>query len=198
MSIPLPKMILARHGATDWNEQRRYIGHTDQPLSELGRNQARGLGRALAHLDLDAIYCSDLRRACETACEVQQAACGEGRSLPPIIADARLREMDFGWIEGLTYEEAMARFPEEMTRWYGQMETLTPPGGTESLPGVRSRVCHFMKELSRRDYGRVLVVTHGGIINSWLAQIGKKPFWENPLGHGEWTEIEGQGVREAE
>ncbi|WP_025690793.1 histidine phosphatase family protein [Paenibacillus zanthoxyli] len=198
MNVPLTKIILARHGATEWNTQRRYLGHTDQPLNELGRKQAKELGSALAHFHLDAIYCSDLRRARETACEVQRAVCGAGRTQPPLIADARLRETDFGWIEGLTYEEAMARFPEEMTRWYEQIETRTPPGGKESLSDVRSRVCHFMKEVSGQDYGRILIVTHGGVINSWLAHIGKKPFWENPLRHGEWTECEGQEVRESE
>ncbi|MFD1773103.1 histidine phosphatase family protein [Paenibacillus rhizophilus] len=198
MDVPLTKIIFARHGATDWNAQRRYIGHTDQPLNELGRHQAKELGSALVHFRLDAIYCSDLWRARETACEVQRAVYDAGQSRPPLFEDARLKETDFGWIEGLTYEEAMARFPEEMTRWYEQMETQTPPGGKESLSDVRSRICHFMKEVSGQDYSRILIVTHGGVINSWLEHIGKKPFWENPLKHGEWTECDGQEVRETE
>lgn len=198
MDVPLTKIILARHGATEWNAQRRYLGHTDQLLNERGRKQAKELGSALAHFHFDAIYCSDLRRARETAAEVQRAVFDAGLSRPPIISDARLRETDFGRIEGLTYEEAMARFPEEMTRWYEQIETLAPPGGKESLSDVRSRVCHFMKEVSGQDYSRILIVTHGGVINSWLAHIGKKPFWENPLKNGEWMECEGQEVRETE
>lgn len=200
MTVSPKKFVFARHGVTDWNLERRYLGHTDQPLNELGKNQAKELGNDLINslFDFDSIYSSDLLRAYETAYEIQKTINDiTGRWLR-IVEDVRLREMDFGWIEGFTYEEALATFPEEVTRWYEQPETLPPPGGKESLCQVRSRVSSFMKEVSKQGYDCILIVSHGGAINSWLSHVGKKPFWEMSLGHGKWVEFESQEMNKSE
>ncbi|MNM11695.1 Phosphoserine phosphatase 1 [compost metagenome] len=185
---PLKKIILARHGITDWNSRRRYLGSSDIPLNEQGRKQAEEIGEAMAQYGLEAVFCSDLRRASDTALEVQQAVKEtEGINLP-LIPDARLREIGFGSIEGWTYEEAMKGYPDEVTRWYENPDHIPPPGGAETLAMLRDRVSKFMQELSEQPYSCVLVVTHGGVINAWLEQIGAKSFWDTPLGHGEWIE----------
>jgi broad specificity phosphatase PhoE len=92
-------LLLVRHGETDWNAEGRLQGHTDRPLSDLGRRQARQLAGELASEELDAIYSSDLARARETAEIV-----GERLGLP-VVLDPDLREKDWGTWEGLTSVE---------------------------------------------------------------------------------------------
>jgi broad specificity phosphatase PhoE len=184
------KAVFARHGTTDWNLERRYLGHTDMPLSDVGRSQAKELGKAVAHFCFDAIYSSDLRRAYETAAHVQQVIYKTTGILPSLTVDPLLREMNFGRIEGLTYEEATDRFPDEMRRWYENIETLPPPGGEESLTQVRDRMIMFMNQLARQEYRKVLIVSHGGTIRSWLSYMRQKPFWEVTIKHGQWIEYD--------
>ena len=92
-------LLLVRHGETDWNAEGRLQGHTDRPLSDYGRGQARGLAEELEGEELEAIYASDLARARETAEIV-----GERLGLP-VVLDPDLREKDWGTWEGLTAVE---------------------------------------------------------------------------------------------
>ena len=138
-------ILLARHGETDWNVQKRWQGHADPPLNERGRAQARDLAARLAETPLDAIYSSDLRRALETA-EIVAA----GRGLP-IGTDPRLREIDVGAWEGLTGDEVAERFPDG----------ARPDG--ESLEAFRDRVVGTLSAIGEsHDGATVLVVAHGG------------------------------------
>src|SRR6476661_9887592 len=89
-------LLLVRHGETDWNADGRLQGHTDRPLSDFGRRQARQLAEELAEEKLDAIYASDLSRARETA-EIVGVRLGLG-----VVIDPGLREKDWGTWEGLT------------------------------------------------------------------------------------------------
>ena len=97
------RLILVRHGETEWNAQRRYQGHSDVPLSALGRRQAARAAERLAALKIDAVYTSDLGRALETA-----EIIAEQRGLE-VCAEPRLRELNFGVFEGLTFDEAQAQ-----------------------------------------------------------------------------------------
>ena len=92
-------LLLVRHGETDWNADGRLQGHTDRPLNDYGRAQARGSPTELAGEELEAIYASDLARARETAEIVG------GRLGLPVVLDADLREKDWGTWEGLTAVE---------------------------------------------------------------------------------------------
>ena len=89
-------LLLVRHGETDWNADGRLQGHTDRPLSDFGRRQARQLAEELADESLEAIYASDLARARETAEIVG------GRLELPVVLEPDLREKDWGTWEGLT------------------------------------------------------------------------------------------------
>jgi broad specificity phosphatase PhoE len=185
------KAVLARHGTTNWNVEKRYLGHTDIPLNETGRNEARQMGLELSEVPLDAIYSSDLRRAFETAQIVRDEILSAAGKLHEVITDSRLREMHFGMIEGMSYEEAMLLDSVSVTAWYDQMETIPPPGGTESALQVQERVVDFMNEIGQKGFQRVLIVTHGGTIRSWRSFIEKKRFWEDvSLKHGHWMECE--------
>ena len=134
--------MLVRHGETDWNADGRLQGHTDRPLSEYGRRQARQLAAELEHEDLEAIYASDLSRARETADIV-----GEQLRLAVVI-DADLREKDWGTWEGLTPVE------RDRVEFVG-----------ESTEAHRERVLAALRRIAERyPKGSVLVVTHGGSV----------------------------------
>jgi len=101
------RVILVRHGESRGNAEGRFGGHTATPLSERGRAQAEAVARALAADDVTAIYSSDLARAVETA-----APLADSLDLEINLSEA-FRERGVGRMEGLTFEEAAAQFPEE-------------------------------------------------------------------------------------
>ncbi len=142
-------ILLARHGETDWNRDRRVQGHSDTTLNETGRAQARALAAALAAEPLDAVYSSDLSRARETA-EIVAA-----RHELPVSLDPQLRERSFGSWEGLTGAEIDARFGD----W------SLHDGETDDH--VRERVLAATHRIVARHPGEeVLVVSHGGVLAS--------------------------------
>ncbi|MFZ0342958.1 MAG: histidine phosphatase family protein [Gaiellaceae bacterium] len=133
-------LLLVRHGETDWNAEGRLQGHTDRPLSDYGRGQARRLAGDLQGEEFEAIYASDLARAHETA-----EILGERLGLP-VVLDPDLREKDWGNWEGLTaVERDRVEFVGESTAAHAE-RTL---GALRRIAG-------------RHPSGRVLVVTHGG------------------------------------
>jgi phosphoserine phosphatase len=151
-------ILLARHGQSDWNATARWQGHADRPLTDTGREQARALAARLAHIELDAVYSSDLRRATDTAAVVAAAQGLDVRERP------ELREVDVGSWSGLTRKEAEKRFPEGFSRW-----REGHPGWVdgESYEDMTDRVLAAVSGIAR-DYegGRVLVVSHGGPIRA--------------------------------
>ena len=107
----MTRILLARHGETDWNRIGRWQGHADPPLNEAGREQAAALAERLAGDGIAAIYSSDLRRASATARTV-------GKQLGlAVVEDPALREIDVGSWSGLTRAEVAERFPEGFARW---------------------------------------------------------------------------------
>ncbi len=150
--------LLARHGETDWNFERRVQGHADRPLNDTGRAQARALADELDGEPIDAVYSSDLMRAHETARIVAER---KGLS---VIAVPDLREKHFGTWEGLTDREILARFPDARTRPWGDAET------TEE---VAERVLGAIRRIAEtHPGGRVLVVSHGGPLRALLLHCG--------------------------
>jgi len=135
-------LLLVRHGETDWNAEHRWQGHTDVPLNERGREQARALAEQLAAEPVDAIYASDLSRARATA-EVVAERLGL-----PVTVDPELREIDVGSREGLTGEEVGDR------EWDGELH--------EAHAERVLRAVHRIA--AAHPTGRVLVVAHGGCL----------------------------------
>lgn len=127
------KLLLQRHGQTALSVERRYSGHGDPELTELGRRQAAGAAARLAGVPgVAAVLTSPLLRARQTA-EAIAAASGV-----PLVVRPRLIETDFGAWEGLTFREARDRDPEVHGAWLGS-EDAAPPGG-ESFAAVGERV----------------------------------------------------------
>ena len=147
-------ILLARHGETDWNFERRVQGHADRPLNETGRAQARALADELDGEPLDAVYSSDLARAHETARIVAE------RKGLPVTAVPDLREKNFGSWEGLTDDEVLLRFPDARRGHWGDGET-----GAEMAERV---VAALGRIAEAHPGGRVLVVAHGGPLHAVL------------------------------
>lgn len=161
-------LCLVRHGETPWNAERRLQGHLDIPLNDHGREQARATATLLEGQRFDAFYSSDLVRALETARSI-------ARNVMPVTLPA-LRERNYGSFQGLTYEEAKQSLPEA----YAAFETRNPgfefPGGGESLLTFRGRVERAMNSLASRHAGqRLLVVTHGGVLDIIHRLVTGKP-----------------------
>jgi broad specificity phosphatase PhoE len=147
--------LLVRHGETDWNAQKRWQGHSDTPLNERGREQARALAESIG--GVDAVYSSDLARARETA-EIVAARFGL-----EVLVDQRLRERRFGAWEGLTAEEIEQRFPAEHDRW--QAGEGYGAGDAEPFDAFAARIRSFLDDVVREHPDdEVLVVAHGGSI----------------------------------
>jgi len=133
-------LLLVRHGETDWNADGRLQGHTDRPLSDFGRRQARQLAEELTRDEVEVIYSSDLSRARETA-----EVIGERLALP-VVLDPDLREKNWGTWEGLTAAE------RDRVEFVG-----------ESTQAHQERMLGALRRIAEKHPGRrVLVVTHGG------------------------------------
>ena len=148
-------VYIARHGETQWNIEGRTQGACDIGLTDKGRTQALRLARRLKGLPIREIYCSDLKRAVETASIVGQEI-GAGLVVTPL-----LREASFGEWEGHTIGEIERIFPGQLTRWYDD-HTFCAPGG-ESLSCVRERIRKFIDQIKSLGYAEdegILVVSH--------------------------------------
>jgi broad specificity phosphatase PhoE len=151
-------IYLARHGESDWNAENRFQGHTDRPLTDLGRRQAELLAQQVAEIPLGAVYTSPLRRCAETAEIV-----AEPLGLQP-VRDAALCEVDVGSWAGLNRREVEERFPEGFRSWIA--------GGSgwedgESYEAMADRVLRAVRSIAEsHGDGHVLVVSHGGPIRA--------------------------------
>jgi len=188
----MTRLILWRHGNTDWNGANRVQGQTDTPLNELGRHQAARAAAVLAALHPDAIVTSDLSRAADTAAELATL------TGLPARTDPRLRERHYGRWQGLTMTEIAERFPDEHARWRAGEQS--PGGGVESLDDLGKRVAQALQEAAdRAPGGTTVLATHGGgarqgcgMLLGWPAEVTRTL---GPLGNCRWTELRHDAVR---
>jgi probable phosphoglycerate mutase len=153
-------LVFLRHGETAWNAEGRIQGHIDIALNPLGIAQAEAVGKRLARERFDAIYSSDLARAFHTA---RPAVPDPDRT---IIKDRRLRERHLGVLQGLTGEQAMA---DQLAAWkaFKSRDPDVELAGGESLGEFSRRVVGFVEDVLDKHAGRrVLVVTHGGVLDA--------------------------------
>jgi probable phosphoglycerate mutase len=152
--------IVIRHGETAWNAQGRIQGHLDSPLNEEGLAQALMVGERMAHERFDALYSSDLGRALQTAQPIAD------RTGHEIVRNPRLRERHLGIFQGLTSAECERDHPADYRRFHGRDPDHQVPGG-ESIRQVVQRVSdEFTALAARHPTGRLVVVTHGGILDA--------------------------------
>jgi probable phosphoglycerate mutase len=168
-------LVVVRHGETAWNRELRFQGQRDVVLNDMGHEQARRVALHLAGELVDAVYSSDLLRACETA---QPTADALGRE---VLRDEGLREQSFGIVEGLTAVEIRAGHPEVLENWARFDADYQIPQG-ESIRQFHTRVMAAVQRLAARHAGqRLLVFTHGGVLDmlyrsaKHLALSGPRP-----------------------
>ena len=163
----MQKWLLIRHGETEWNASGRIQGHSDVPLNDAGRRQARLLGERLSGVELAAVYSSDAARALDTA-----RAVAAGRDIG-VTVRGQLREKSYGEWEGKTGPEVKAGYPEEFVRWQVQRDvSFVAPGG-ESESELRARVRAAADGL-RRSHGdgeTIAVVGHGGSLRALASEL---------------------------
>lgn len=154
------RLCLVRHGETAWNAEKRLQGHLDVPLNEVGHVQAQATAASLAGQQFAAFYSSDLRRAQQTA-----AAAGRALGLDATL-EPELRERHYGVFQGLTYDEARERFPDEYARFDARDLDFAFPGNGESLGEFATRIHLALTGIANRHAGQqTLIVTHGGVLD---------------------------------
>jgi len=160
------EIVLIRHGVTAWNQQRRFQGQVDTPLSEEGHEQAMLTARHLSEnrqsQPICAIYASDLKRAWSTAEPI-------ARMLGlPILKQSLLRERHFGIFEGKTHEELQLEgLQADYQRWRNREPDFAVPEGGESLRTFFDRTERALQILvaAHRIGERIVAVTHGGFLD---------------------------------
>jgi len=148
------ELWLVRHGETTYSASKRVAGWSDPPLTENGRRQAGALREVIDGTKFAGVWSSDLVRAVESA----RLAWGSA------VADARLRECNFGSLEGCSYEEADSTWGEVFRDFRG----FQAPDG-ESHADFRGRILQFVEEL---EPGRHLLFVHGGVIRALTQDLG--------------------------
>lgn len=187
------KLILARHGETDWNVAKKIQGVTDTDLNENGLRQARELAAAVlaGDLGITAIYSSHLKRAAQTAAYVAEAL-----NLPYHTMEA-LQELNFGKWEGNSWPEVKERYPEEYGVWYTNRRYTPVPKG-ESYQQMLERVIPALQEIVRREKGNALVVIHSAEIVALQAALHNTSFQtmakDYPIGNAQMVELGGEQI----
>jgi broad specificity phosphatase PhoE len=187
------RILLVRHGQSEWNASGRWQGWADPPLTDVGRAQARSAAGGLGAVD--AVVASDLQRAVETASIIADTI-GVG----PVVVEPGLRERDVGEWTGLTRAEIEERWPELLQSFFrrsggpGSGEATTgpvdPPGG-ETAVQIIERVIGAVARIAEAHTGAdVLAVAHGGVIRMLERHLGVEPAQLPNLGGVELT-VEG-------
>jgi broad specificity phosphatase PhoE len=161
--------FLVRHGATIWHAENRYAGVSDVVLDPRGYAQAERLAAWASEAGLAAVWSSPLSRARETAAPAARAAGLE------LQIDERLREIDFGKIEGKTMAEAEQLFSEEMRRFRVDPATYPMPGGEDPYRAAQRAVSALRDISASHPQGRVLVVAHNTLIRLTLCSLFSIP-----------------------
>jgi broad specificity phosphatase PhoE len=164
VNLAVQRILLIRHGRTDWNVEGRWQGSLPVPLNDEGRAQAQALGAYLRGSGLSAVYTSDLPRAFDTAQAVADAL-----NLQP-CADERLREFDLGIFQGLTRDEIIARYPSEWAALRENYWDYVIPGG-ESRRAMQNRMFNAWQDIAASAEGTVALVSHGGSIKLLLLRV---------------------------
>lgn len=195
------RLVMLRHGQSEFNAGSRMQGQLDTGLSELGRDQAVAAAEVLAKFDPLLIVSSDLRRAYDTAVTLAE------RTGAPMVVDRRLRETHLGDWQGMTHNEVDAAAPGARIAWRNDA-TWAPHGG-ESRVDVARRSVPVVTELIEslpnwgedEPYRPVVLVAHGGLIAALTAELLGLPVANWPvlggMGNASWVQLSGHSADDA-
>ena len=191
------RIVIWRHGQTDWNIQSRFQGHSDIPLNKVGEYQANHAAKTLAGMNPNRIISSDLIRAQQTAAPLLEL------TKIKLEIDAQLRETNGGNWEGKTETENHANDPENFRAWLTGKDIKAGEIG-ESRKDVAMRARAAFDRAIKDATGTIVFVTHGGTARCLLGSVLNLPFdnwaalgglsnacWSvlEPKAHG-WTLVE--------
>ena len=179
-------LLLVRHGQSTWNDEGRWQGQADPPLSALGEAQAAEAAARLAGVGFAAVASSDLVRARRTAEIVARSL-----ALGPVIVEPRLKEYDVGRWCGLTKPEIEQGWPGMIAAWAGGALPSTPGG--ELRVAFAERVVASLRRLAgEMPAGDMLVVTHSGVVRTLERLLGVEHV---PIGNlsGRWCLVDDDG-----
>ena len=165
------QIYLLRHGEIVDNDEKRYIGQTDVPLSSKGLAQAFWWRKELSPIVFKAVYSSDLMRAKDTA------KCVANVLESHIHVMSQLCEIDLGDWDGETMEEIKTRFPDAWEERGRRMDSFKPPNG-ESFQDLHERVIPVFQKIISKMSGNVLIVGHAGVNRIILSHVLEKPIKE--------------------
>ncbi len=161
----MSKLLLVRHGDTEAGSNLRYWGQTDVKLSAVGLRQAESLRNRLATQKIDAIYTSNLMRASVTAKTIAS------EHQLDVTTCAELNEVNFGKVEGLTFDEVSQLYPEVAQTWVSRSLSLSFPDG-EDFDKFNNRVSKFLSRLEKHaPEEAILIVAHAGPLRILLCHI---------------------------
>jgi glucosyl-3-phosphoglycerate phosphatase len=191
-ALAVPRLVLWRHGRTEWNVSGRFQGQLDPPLDDVGRAQvARSAPQLAAGLPRTrtVVVSSDLERAVDTA-----AALADVLGVP-LLQDSRLREHGMGCWEGLTRDEVEAQYPDQYAAWIAGRPVVERGG--EPPAAVGERAVAALVDLPAADVA--VVVTHGGTSGRLMERLlGLEPHQRRlfgPLDNCAWSELVVHGSR---
>ena len=169
----MTKLILARHGETEWNVEEVFRGRIDIGLNETGAKQAELLAEYLSSVKIDAVYSSPLKRALNTAEVIARYHKLEVKIAPGLI------DCDFGKWQGLHLQEVKDRYKELYTEWVNSPHLVKIPGG-ESLSEVRERALKVVDEVVAKHEGTIILVSHrvvNKVLICALLGLDNSHFW---------------------
>jgi probable phosphoglycerate mutase len=166
---PMLTLLAIRHGETVSNAAKRYQGHSDSPLTETGRKQVSSLASRMAKMEFDALIGSDLGRAQETASIIA------GHTGHSVQTDSRLRERNYGVLEGLTVPEINAEHPGVLARLDANDPDYIIPEGESHRQHYQRNIAAIEELVSRNSGGRIAMVVHGGVLDSLFRYVARLP-----------------------
>jgi broad specificity phosphatase PhoE len=170
----MTRILLIRHGRTEWNRQEIFRGRADIPLSDQGTRQAEALAGRLSDERIAAVYSSPLIRAYATAEQVAKA-----HGLQPQTVDD-LTDIDYEAWEGQQHEQVAEQYADLYARWRSEPHLVRPPGG-ETLGQVRERAYPALLEIvARHAEAAVALVSHRVVSKLILCaalDLGDEAFW---------------------
>jgi broad specificity phosphatase PhoE len=177
----MTKIILVRHGQTEWNRNERFRGHANIPLNATGVRQAEATGERVAtEWRPSAIYSSPLSRAVQTGQAIADHLAKSYQARVPVQAISDLSDIDYGDWQGLTPEEARLRWPMEINAWYFSPQTVHIPGG-ECLQDLRIRSMRAIGKLIDRHPEETIAIVGHTVLNRvillGMLGLGNERFW---------------------
>jgi len=166
---PNTTLLAIRHGETRWNAEERYQGHGDSPLTETGRNQVKALGLRMKAFQFNSLISSDLGRAQETATIIAHYT---GHT---VETDSRIRERNYGVLEGLTVPEIKATHSEILEKLDANDPDYMIPKGENHRQHYQRNASFINDLLHQRAGTNIALIIHGGVLDSIFRCIAGLP-----------------------